>query len=565
MKLWFFILIFLICACSKSQILFQNDAAILGVNVVTGDQFLGSGLSLVDYDGDGYDDITLATSAGQDVRFFKNTNGTFTEQTLNIPNISGQTKSVCWVDIDNDGDKDLFVTSNSEGNKLFENDGNLNFSDISTNSGMNISNTLSYGASWGDYNNDGYLDVFICNRSDRYSNILYENNGDNTFTDVSSIAGISSGGHESLCAAFIDYDKDGFQDIYIANDKTNNENQLYQNNGDGTFTDRSEWTRTDVSIDAMSTTIGDYNNDGWFDIYVTNSPSGNCLFENQGNGRFINVAQASGTSYNSVGWGAVFLDADNDTDADLYVSGSLDGSTPGLVSAAFYENLNNSTFQIPASAGFVGDSYESYSNAAADIDNDGLLDIVVNNGGADPVSIWKNQSNVSNNWLKIKLEGVQSNRDGIGSIIEVSINGIKQYHYTLSGEGYLSQNSLSKTIGIGTATVVDYVKVSWLSGIVDILNNVGHNQVINMIEGSTLTLSDENDQQVKLQRNPVFDIVRVESQEPIKKLELYSILGQKLLEINEAKEIDISQYQKGHYLLKITTINRVLTEKVIFQ
>ena len=549
----------------NAQIVFQNQATTLGVGITTGTTFLGNGMSLVDYDNDGWDDITLATESTQEVRFFKNVNGSFVEQTLNMASLNHQTKSVTWVDIDNDGDKDFFVTSDTNGNKLFQNNGNLVFQDITLASGIAVTNMFSYGASWGDYNNDSFLDVFISNRSESLPNKLYKNNGDNTFTDVSAQAGISSSGHMSFCSVFFDFNNDGWQDIYISNDKYNYANIMYMNNGNNTFTDYSESSLANISIDAMTTTVGDYNNDGWFDLYVTNTPGGNVLFRNQGNGTFFNATSQSGTSFDSVGWGAVFLDADNNTTLDLYVSGQLDGSVPFLKSAAFYQNLGNQTFQIPTNAGFVGDTSESYSNAVGDINNDGLVDIVVNNSGDNDIFIWKNNTITNNNWLKVNLEGVQSNRDGIGSVIEISINGNKQYRYTHAGEGYMSQNSNTECFGLGNATTIDYIKVTWLSGVVDIINNVNSNQTLNIIEGSTLSIEENTISKIRLVTNPVKDFIIIESTLQIVKQELYTILGKKIVSQNNGNKIDISPYKTGTYLLYVTTNQGLFIKKIIVE
>ena len=139
--------------------------------------------------------------------------------------------------------------------------------------------------------------------------------------------------HLSFCSIIFDYNNDGFQDIYISNDKPDNLNILYKNNGDGTFDDVSEYSGAGIGINAMTTTIGDYNNDGWFDIYITNTPDGNELLRNNGDGTFTNVAEATATTFNSVGWGAVFLDADSDGLLDLYVSSDFDGSVGSFLSA----------------------------------------------------------------------------------------------------------------------------------------------------------------------------------------------------------------------------------------
>ncbi|MDB4752222.1 CRTAC1 family protein, partial [Winogradskyella sp.] len=499
-KIGALILIFSVLYVTKgySQIFFNESAFSYGLECTFGSGFVGGGISFVDFDDDGWDDITLGTEGGEAVLFFKNNNGSFTPVFPNIVDDFGENKQVVWVDFDNDGDKDLYVAGYQTPNKLYRNDGNSNFTNITLESGLAFSGLKNFGAAWGDYDNDGYLDVFLTFRSSTEPNRLFHNNGDSTFSDVSSVAGISDQGHLTFCASFFDYDKDGWQDIYMANDRNTTTNILYRNNGNGTFSDVSEVSGTNLRMDAMSTTIGDYNNDGWMDIYVTNTNDiyldgevGNALLNNNGDGTFTNVAANTGTQFNSIAWGAVFLDADNDQDLDLYVSGMLDGSSS--LPSAFYENDGFHSFTIPSDAGFQNDNEESYSNAIGDLDNDGFPEIVVLNEYAN-IFLWKNLSNLfnSNNWLKIRLEGVASNKDGLGSYIEVNTNSGSQYRYTLCGEGYLSQNSSTEFIGLGDETSINYVKVKWLSGIEDIIYDVETNQTLEITEGNFLSTNEFN-------------------------------------------------------------------------
>lgn len=488
----------------KAQISFVDQATNLGLGSACGTTYLGNGITFYDFDLDGWDDITLNTETGQSLRFFKNVNGIFQEVTLSIPQTNYQTKQLNWVDYDNDGDKDIFVTSDVSGNRLYENLGGLVFQDITSGSGLPISNMYSYGASWGDYNNDSYLDVFISNRTNTIPNKLYKNNGNGTFTDVSIQAGIQSNAVASFCAAFLDINNDGFQDIYVSNDKPFNTNVLYKNNGNGTFTDISSISGTDIGIDAMTVTVGDFNNDSWFDIYITNNPNGNVLLKNNGDETFTDVATSSGTLFGSVGWGASFFDADNDLDLDLYVCGAFDVNETYFLKGAFYVNNNDETFNLSNSS-VPGDNRASYSSAIGDVDNDGLPDLVVSNNNDENLFLWKNTTTTNNNWLKINLEGTTSNKDGVGSLIEISINGNQYYRYTYCGDGYLSQSSGTTVFGLGTNQLVDYVKVKWLSGIEDILYNVTANQVLQIVEGSSTLLVDEFDimSGLKMFPNPI--------------------------------------------------------------
>ena len=549
----------------KAQISFSNEASNIGIEAICGNSLYGSGITFFDYDNDGWDDITIASAHGDPIRFFKNINGNFVEQTLNIAPNNWRNKQVNWVDIDNDGDNDLFVTSDTHSNRLYENLGNMVMQDITVSSGMLTDVLVTYGASWGDYNKDGFLDVFISNRSTSIPNVLYKNNGDNTFTITNSTAGIINTGMLSFCSAFFDYNNDGHQDIYVANDKIENSNTLYKNNGDGTFTDVSAISGAGISIDAMSVTIGDYNADGWMDIYITNDIPGNVFLKNNGDGTFTDIAQSNGTTFNSVGWGAVFLDAENDADLDLYVSGEHDGSVPGYLSSALYQNDNNDEFNIINSA-MPGDLAISYSNAIGDTDNDGYPEIAVNHINHDNIFLWKNSTPHTNNWLKVKLEGTESNRSGIGSLIEISLNGTKQFRYTLCGEGYLSQNSASEFFGLGGATSIDYVKVKWLSGVEDIIYNLDVNEQINIVEGSSLSINNNKLALMKIHPNPVKHTLTISAENIIVNVSVFNSIGQEILIIKPgtiSRSINMSPLMNGIYFLKVTTENYSKTFKVI--
>lgn len=554
-----------------AQISFSESSADQNINVSHGNKSFVGGISFFDFNNDGWDDLSFSSQDGFPLYFYQNNNGFLTPVTLNLVDNLNDTRQLNWVDIDNDGDNDLFVVNHDASNRLYLNDGSMNFTDITLSSGISMSIMNSWGNTWGDYNNDGYLDLFLCNRDFDYKiqpNLLYKNNGDNTFTDVSVLAGISANNHLSLCASFFDFNNDGWQDIYIANDRITTTNILYKNNGNGTFTDVSVSSGTNIAIDAMSTTIEDYNNDGLLDIYVTNTQSGNYFFINNGDETFTNLASTNGTMFNSFAWGAVFLDADLDADLDLYVSGMLDGSTNALPSA-FYENQGDGTFLIPSNVGFLSDNAESYSNAIGDINNDGLPDISVLNKEPRNNFLWMNTNTEGNNWLKVTLEGNASNRMGIGSWIEISINGKKQYRYTINGEGYSSQNSGSEFFGLGNNTTLDYVKVTWLSGTEDIFYNVSSNQKLHVVEGSTLSNSEYEIIDVALFPNPIKDgEVTLRTNLSNYKVKLYNILGAKIYsdyKLSNTTSLDFSYFESGIYLLKITAGKKTIVKKVIIQ
>lgn len=551
---------------AEAQISFEEQATNLGLGTSCGTTYLGNGVTFYDFDNDGWDDITLSKENGQSISFYKNVNGSFQELTMNIPAFTHQTKQINWLDFDNDGDKDLFITSDTDGNMLLEQTGNFDFQDITLASGISTSNMFTYGSSWGDINNDGFLDLFISNRTNTTPNILYKNNGNGTFTDVSVLAGIDQTAVASFCSAFFDLNNDGFQDIYVSNDKPQNPNKLYKNNGDGTFTDISVSSGTNVGIDAMSVTIGDFNNDSWFDIYITNNPDGNVLYKNNGNETFTDIAQPSGTIFNSVGWGASFFDADNDMDLDLYVCGMFDATNTTFLKGAFYDNNGDETFTLNNSC-FPGDDRASFSSAIGDANNDGLPEMVVTNNNDENIFAWQNNTTTSNNWLKVKLEGTTSNKDGIGSVIEMSVNGSSYYRYMLCGEGYLSQNSGTEIFGLGSNLKAEYLKVTWLSGSVDIFYDVNANQVLNIVEGSS-PLSTEGHilKEINIYPNPVVNILKIESNEQLE-IELYDVLGrkQKIKYLENSESIDVSFLMNGLYFLKLKKDKEKSIYKIIKQ
>jgi len=566
-KIFFLVFLFFFSTVN-AQISFEDVANEIGTAYSYGTSTWGGGVSFADFDNDGWDDLTFASEEGTEIYFLKNNDGIFNSISLNGISNTFKTKQVIWVDYDNDGDQDFFVTGFEGVNKFYKNDGDMNFTDISSTIGFFQTDLFTYGVSFADMDNDGDLDAFISNRdgvADDQRNYLYRND-EGTYIDITASAGLSMSSHLSFCSIIFDYNNDGFQDIYISNDKPDNLNILYKNNGDGTFDDVSEYSGAGIGINAMTTTIGDYNNDGWFDIYITNTPEGNELLRNNGDGTFTNVAEATATTFNSVGWGAVFLDADSDGLLDLYVSSDFDGSVGSFLSAAFYHQQNNETFIIPENIGFQDDTRKSYTNAIGDIDNDGKPDIVVGND-IEPNFLWANTTVNENNWLKVKLEGVISNRDGIGNTIEINIDGQSQYRYTLAGEGYLSQNSFYEFFGMGNATEVDYVKVTWTAtGEIEIINNIAANQAITIQEGNGVLSVDNNEViDFKVYPNPsITGIFKLNISSKMN-ISIYNTLGMHILDklILTNDVLDLSKFPKGIYIIKVKNEAEIFSQKLI--
>ena len=327
---------------------------------------------------------------------------------------------------------------------------------------------------------------------------------------------------------------------------------MYRNNGDGTFTEIGFASGTNLAFNAMTTTVGDYNNDGWIDIYVTNGGN-TALLVNNGDETFTDMAVLTGCEHGGFTWGAVFMDADLDADLDLYVSSSL-YNLPSINTSVFYEKLNTGAYQIPNNIGFIGDEKQSYCNAIGDINNDGYPDLVVTNGNYQTVDVWQNMSSTSNHWLKVSLEGTTSNRDGIGAYIEISVNGEQQYRQVQCGEGYLTQNSSTEFFGVGQNTTIDYLKVTWPSGAVDMLNNIPADQLINVVENSSsLSVSEFDQNELRFYPNPVNDILNIASEIELSEIKLYNVLQQEVMRVDagELNTIDFSSLNSGVYFLHV--------------
>jgi len=469
---------------------FSEVATSIGINDYFGAGFAGGGISCVDFNQDGFDDLTLGTEAGREVAFYVNNGGVdYTQLLLPISDVSHQ-KQILWVDIDNDDDYDLFIAAYQAHNKLYRNDGNNNFTDITISSGIAQNNGETYGTIFGDVNNDGYLDMFISNR-DNTPSLLYRNNGNNTFSDVTVSSGIDPSPSLNFCAVFWDYDRDGDLDLYKINDK-NFENQLYRNDGAFIFTDVGSATGANVLMDAMGGAVGDMNNDGLTDIYITNTDIDteinpnivvdNLLLKNNYPLPFPNLQSTSGTDYNRWCWGATWADVDNDGWQDLYVSNG--GSFVPDSQNILYFNDGDETFTPQNFDDMPNDDNSSFSCSTFDYNNDGGMDFIVLNGGTVNFSVWENNIINSNNFVKLELEGSTSNKDGIGSWIDVYAGTDVYTRYTHCGIGYLSQESLNTHIGIGTHSSIDSIKVRWSSGVIDKIEDPSINQKITMVEGN---------------------------------------------------------------------------------
>lgn len=564
-----------------AQIHFQEAATSKKVTHRIERGSIGAGVSVYDFNQDGLDDLTLATERGRLIGFYVNTGSVFEEIPALVENRE-EVKQILWADYDNDGDPDLFTTSFYGQNHLYQNEGNLQLVEVTQSSGLSLEKHATYGACWGDYNRDGWLDLLynVHNYSGDQTggNHLYQNNADGTFTEVTEIAAMGNEKKIPFAAAFLDFNNDQWPDIYTANDKLT-ANTLYENLGNGHFYDASADTDSDARMNAMCVNAADINQDGWVDIYVTNTFVGGQLLENSGpqasiqDIRFENRAPELGIDYkNGNGWGSTFFDADNDGDLDLYMCGN--SSDPSVKGVHFYENINKTHFEI-ITDGFGQDTFSSFSNAIGDFDEDGLLDIIVQNNNPAPFFLWDNQTSNNNNWVKVKLEGILSNRDGIGARIEMYAGTLYQSNFTYCGFGFLGQNTNKQHIGIGEHEQIDSLIITWSSGHIDRLYQLVPNQLYTIKEGSStnnqinvasdisiiprqITTSIEEttlNPTVQIVPNPVIDNFQIYTNFNFSTISIFSLSGQQLVEYHydntNAKNIVVNQLEQGLYLLKV--------------
>jgi enediyne biosynthesis protein E4 len=501
----------------------------------------GGGIALFDYDNDGWLDIFVVNSWGinsfskgeepTNHLYKNNRDGTFTDVTAKANLVrSGWGQGVCVGDYNNDGFLDLFVTYYGK-NVLYRNNGDGTFTDVTRESGLlQAEDRWNSGGAFLDYDRDGYLDLFVSNYVGYDSglalydsdpslvgvqspvlhgpaglqgskNILYHNNGDGTFTDVSKVAGITKTDPTyGFTPCIADYDNDGWPDIYVANDST--PSLLFKNNHEGAFTevgllagvavDENGGTQGGMGVDA-----GDYDGDGFLDIIKTNfSDQTTSLYHNRGNGFFTDRTFQAGLSgqTSSVKWATAFADFDNDGQPDVFiVTGTI--YPPGLSGRRprtkenegkkiLYRNLGNGRFEdiSERSGGGLLASRCGRGAAFGDIFNSGQIDVVINNLNDVP-SLLRNQSPSTNSWIVVRLVGTRTNRVAIGSRVIIESDGRRQMQEVRSGGSFCSQSDLRLHFGLGRAREATRIMVKWLSGGQEVLEHVAANRLLVIQEG----------------------------------------------------------------------------------
>ena len=519
---------------------FTDQAAALGITArnVSGStqeyivETAVGGTAFFDYDSDGDVDLYVANgsrfdgfSPGQEPtnHLYRNEGDRFVDITT-----AAGVGDTSWsmgcaaADYDNDGDLDLYVTNYGR-NTFYQNQGDGAFEDVTAKAGGG-DKRWGVGCAFGDADLDGYVDLYVANYIDfsrdypstvpcvwktvdifcgprgllPAGDVFYRNSGDGTLADRSEEVGIAGAKYYGYGVVFGDFDRNGWPDIFVANDSA--PNNLYQNQGNGTFVDEGLSAGVAYSGDGteqgcMGAAVGDYDNDGYFDLFVTNFEGEyNTLYKNQGGGFFLDVSFVSRVAARGipeVGWGAGFFDFDNDGDQDLfaanghtYPQADLPHTNSSYAEPNFlYQNLGDGTFaEVSARAG-PGFALVEVSRGAsfADYDRDGDIDLFVLNLNSTP-NLLRNDGGNAGNYLQIATVGTRSNRDGIGTRIEISAQGKRQTAEVRSGTSFLSHSDLKVHFGLGAASSVESVVLHWPSGAVQTLRDVAANQVLTVRE-----------------------------------------------------------------------------------
>lgn len=455
----------------------------------------GSGVSFFDFNKDGWDDLTF-TMENDTQLFFINNEGSYEKINFQIYN-EGRVKHLMWIDYDNDDDLDILLSIYNGKCYLYQNDGDFNFIDVTESAGLYNFAAKNFGVSAADYNKDGFLDIFVAryeladNGIQPSRNILYKNNGDGTFTDVSEFTGITEDLALSFMGVWLDYNNDNWPDLYVINDRSNGNNMLYRNNADGTFTDVAQNAGVGMNgEDPMTASVADFDNDGDLDIFLTNTGIFSFLipklYENNGDGTFLERANYYQVDFDSTSWGGVWLDYNNDGFQDLYVATSfLNSSIPPIRNYFFKNNFPNPFTDITKTT-FIGNHVsKSYSVAKGDINNDGYADIVVHNVEPHKPFLWLNTGG-DKNFIKITLKGIYSNKMAIGSWVKVYSGNNMFTKYTQCGENYIGQSTQNLIFGLDTIDIIDSLIIEYPSGIIDKYFNLVANERYILTEGETL-------------------------------------------------------------------------------
>ena len=502
-----------------------------------------------------YTCIYVSCSSKEQNLLYQNLESSFEEIKVGV-SYSGSSNNSLWFDYNNDGFTDVYVGNSSSKNRLYKNNGDGSFTDVTEVAGVGSEkNPLSLMA--GDLNNDGFLDIYNANINEQ--NDLYLNNGDGTFLDY-TLQSRALDTQVAMGSVFFDYDNDGDLDIYLTHDN-NQPNILYQNQGNARFIDVSVRSGTNYAGFGMGVDVSDFNRDGWLDIYITNLYE-NTLLINNGDGTFSDHSLSSGTDDFGMGWGTNILDYDNDGWPDIYVvNNSFFSDYPNIL----YKNNGDLTFSDVSTGTELESRFAGYGSATFDMENDGDLDIIVSNSGSKGgVELFVNEGN-DNHWIGFSLKGMTSNKSAIGVRAEVYVNDITLIDEITAGTGYASQSSLKLHFGLGDISMVDSVIFRWPSGQIDKYYDLPADQYYKSTEAESLFRFDEitsTSDQITLEElqafpNPTSNRLMIKLPTDYQKAVEYTMidnLGQLVRQgtiIDDSDELDIEDLSPGLYLLKV--------------
>jgi enediyne biosynthesis protein E4 len=449
------------------------------------------GVSWCDYNNDGFEDFFAVNNPGPCRLYKNNGDGTFFYDSL-----AGFSTSIepflaaTWGDYNNDGWQDVFITTSaisgpgSHQNYLYKNNGNGTFTSVGGE--VTSGGGWAIGAAWGDYDNDGHLDLYVANWDSE--NYLFRNNGNETFTKILTGAPATDPG-ASYAATFVDFDNDGWQDIFVANYYTTtyppDKNNLYRNNGNGTFTKITTGDLVNDTTLSTGSSWGDYDNDGFLDVFIPTSyfhGDYNMLWHNNGDGTFTKLPTAVPSLDQNTCYGSGWADYNNDGNLDLYVSANRSGQRTNFL----YENNGDGSFTKITTSAINLAAENSFGGAWGDYNNDGFPDLYVATGSSTRMNQFFRNDDSTYNWIKFRLVANYSNRSAIGARIVLYSGGIKQTRVLQGNTGQYSQGSLYPVFGLKQSTVIDSVRVYWPSGMQDIYHNLAAGQIKVIEEGETI-------------------------------------------------------------------------------
>lgn len=479
----------ILCTCVSAQN-FTEVSGNFGIYVLHESSVWGNGASFYDFNHDGWDDLTTADGSNF-IKLFEN-DGTGnlapSEHIINFT-FSGQIIGVLWFDYDNDDDEDLLVSQTGGRILLFKNDGAFNFTEVGISSGLDPAALNYYGIAAADCDYDGDLDFSVAkyynpqtNNNQSFVSSFYRNNGNGTFSEVSNAIGLGVGAMPNFMPVFFDINQDNYVDLLYVVDRYQHPNKVLINDGTGNFTDQTTAYGLGVGFDAMSGTVGDYDNDGDFDVFMSNTVPGNFFFQNN-NGTYNNIAASAGVETFQVCWGSNWIDYDNNGLQDLFVGATNSGfnGAPNF----WYVNNGDDTFtSTPSIFGPSLDMNPTFCNVIGDVNNDGYYDYYNNNNDPAPSRFWRNNGG-DNNYLSMSFKGTVSNKNAFGTTIHAYADGIIHSRYTHGGESYIAQNSGKEIIGLADIEIVDSIVIRWPLGLIEKYYNIPANQHIQFIEGAS--------------------------------------------------------------------------------